>query len=153
MKSRAQESINCPRRGANPRGGATSALFVVGLYDGGRAPIMRLLRVTAFVIACGACAHRPTPEPAMPPAPAVQQPSPVAENFRRMKEAWATCLHSSFSISRTQVADKNAAAESAFQACTTEEQVLLSYAQMMEVSQPLVFALKARLKSEMVAAP
>ena len=39
-----------------------------------------------------------------------------------LQNRWARCLNESYQVTRTQTPDKNAAAELAFQACSTEEQ-------------------------------
>lgn len=45
---------------------------------------------------------------------------------RKLQNAWHRCLEQSYRTTRTQTPDKNAAAEMAFHACSSEEQDLAS---------------------------
>jgi hypothetical protein len=59
---------------------------------------------------------------------AVAQPSPPSQQTARpnimwkLQNSWARCLNESYQVTRTQTPNRNAAAEMAFQSCSTEEQ-------------------------------
>jgi hypothetical protein len=122
---------------------------------------MRVVLLSVVIASLSACVHNQpaypdlstpqNPYPADPP-----KPNPGAETGRRLGERWTDCLASSFKIARTQFTDKNAAAESAFQACATEEQALYQFYGLLVGAAnngPLLAAAKVRLKQQMIAMP
>lgn len=56
-------------------------------------------------------------------APFVAQAQPVPD-YPRLKGAWAGCVRQSFAAQRQQIADGALAVETAFAACTTEEEAI-----------------------------
>jgi len=64
-------------------------------------------------------------------APPSRQPEPTARPdttaiTEQLQSSWNRCLEHSYGVTRTQTPDKNAAAEMAFQACSSEERDLAS---------------------------
>jgi len=65
---------------------------------------------------------------------------------KQLQDSWNRCLDHSYQITRTQTPDKNAAAEMAFQACSSEEQDLAS----LPFSNLLMPHLKAETKHVLI---
>jgi uncharacterized lipoprotein YajG len=61
---------------------------------------------------------------------------------KQLNDNWNRCLEQSYRVSSTQTPDKNAAAEMAFQACTSEEQDLASVPDVREIMPHLKAATK-----------
>ena len=74
--------------------------------------------VGAALLLADCAASGPSPEPA-----ARAEKTSIT---RRLQNNWDRCLEQSYRVTRTQTPDKNAAAEMAFQACSSEEQDLVS---------------------------
>ena len=59
------------------------------------------------------------------PLPSVPPPAPrgdIEAIAKQLQNHWTQCLTQSYNVTRTQTPDKNAAAEMAFQACSSEEE-------------------------------
>ena len=65
---------------------------------------------------------------------------------RRLQNSWHRCLEQSYRVTRSQTPDKNAAAEMAFQACSSEERDLAS----LPYSDLLMPHLKAETKHVLI---
>jgi hypothetical protein len=65
-----------------------------------------------------------------------------------VQNRWGKCLTSSYGITIKQTPDKNAAAEMALQACTTEEQALKSFV-TINIGEPWASDTVANLKAAM----
>ena len=96
------------------------------------------LSSAALLISCVA------PPPSPPPRPATGPDIGVIS--KELQESWDRCLEQSYQITRTQTADKNAAAEMAFQACSSEEADLAS----LPFSNLLMPHLKAETKHVLI---
>lgn len=66
-------------------------------------------------------------------APAAQ--AQTRPDYDRLKHAWGSCVRQSFAIQRQQIADAALAAESAFTACTTEEEAIYAAAPLNPVTE------------------
>jgi hypothetical protein len=66
-------------------------------------------------------------------APAAQ--AQTKADYDRLKGAWAGCVRQSFAIQRQQLADGALAVESAFTACTTEEEAIYAAAPLNPVTE------------------
>jgi hypothetical protein len=82
----------------------------------------RLLVLTAVVL-LAACTAQPQPTPR---TAAVAAPD-TTNVTRKLQNHWSQCLEQSYRTARTRTPDKNAAAEMAFQACSSEELDLASF--------------------------
>ena len=64
--------------------------------------------------------------PDHPPQSTVRPDTNSTGITRRLQNSWHRCLEQSYRVTRAQAQDKNAAAEMAFQACSSEEGDLAS---------------------------
>lgn len=98
----------------------------------------RWLAFTSFALLAGCTA---APQPIPQPTAHVDTTNLV----RKLQNHWSQCLEQSYRTTRTQTPDKNAAAEMAFQACSSEEQDLASYVNMQV---PIAYWAMPHLKAE-----
>ena len=89
---------------------------------------LRGVILTGATLLANCTAPRPSPEPTTQP----KKPSIT----RRLQNNWDRCLDQSYQVTRTKTPDKNAAAELAFQACSSEEQDLVSASYAAPMLQP-----------------
>ena len=82
--------------------------------------MLRLVVTIAAALLAGCTA---APQPA-PRAPASAADSADITNTRKLENQWNQCLEQSYRTARKTTPDKNAAAETAFQKCASEEQDL-----------------------------
>jgi hypothetical protein len=68
------------------------------------------------------CAAAPQPGSTTQPAASPD----TASITERLENNWTRCLDQSYRVTRTRTPDKNAAVETAFQACSSEERDLVS---------------------------
>jgi hypothetical protein len=83
---------------------------------------LKALGATAAILLCGC-----TPSPPAPTTMADSAARPTTDSnsvTRRLQNSRHRCLEQSYRVTRTQTPDKNAAAEMAFQACSSEERDL-----------------------------
>jgi hypothetical protein len=70
---------------------------------------------------------------------------------RKLQNHWSRCLQQSYQEARAKTSDKNAAAETAFQACASEEQDLASFTQTQIPHAPSPMpALRAGVKQQLI---
>lgn len=82
--------------------------------------------------------------------PASVSAQSIAENVKRAQDRWMKCLQSSYRINRRQQPDPNAAAEMAFQACTTEEDFVWTMSSAVGVPRSGFAGLKAATKQVLI---
>jgi hypothetical protein len=82
----------------------------------------RLLALAGVVLLISCATPRPSPQPTARPTARTD----TSAITKQLQDNWNRCLEQSYQITRTQTPDKNAAAEMAFQACSSEEQDLAS---------------------------
>jgi hypothetical protein len=70
---------------------------------------------------------------------------------KRLQDEWMTCLKSSFKVTSTQTADRNAAAEMSFHACASEENALSSYSAGLGAPRSMFAYLKSQTKQVLMA--
>jgi hypothetical protein len=88
-----------------------------------------------------------SPQPGPQASPGTLSPT-LSVATRKLQNRWGKCLTSSYGITVKQTPNKNAAAEMAFQACSTEEQALASFV-AVSIGQPWASDTMANLKAGM----
>jgi uncharacterized lipoprotein YajG len=106
--------------------------------------IMRQLIALAGVSLLASCA---TPQSHPQPTKSTDTISWVTI-AKQLNDNWNRCLEQSYRFTTTQTPDKNAAAEMAFQSCTSEEQDLASVPDVREIMPHLKAATKRVLIEE-----
>jgi len=100
----------------------------------------RVLTFAAVLLVLG-CTAAPQP---VPQTAAVAAPD-TTNLTRKLQNHWSQCLNQSYRTTIKQMADKNTAAEMAFQACSSEEQDLASY---VNANIPIAYSPMPHLKAE-----
>ena len=72
------------------------------------------------------------------------------ESTKKIQDRWIRCLKDSYQIYLKQTSDRNAAAETAFRACITDEEELSAYGSQAGVPRSSFDALKSTIKQGLV---
>jgi hypothetical protein len=69
---------------------------------------------------------------------------------KAMQDRWMRCLKESYQVRKKQTPDRNAAAEMALRACSTEEDELWTYSEQAGVPRNIFIHLKAATKQVLI---
>lgn len=86
----------------------------------------------------------------MQPTPADRTPS-IGQVTTQLRTNWERCLVEAYGSTRRQTNDRNAAAESAFQSCATEESSLLLLQARINMPPEVHAGLRYRTKQQLLA--